>query len=145
MWREFAALFQMALDESVIQQALIQVADATRAAVQVAQSAVQAQASSLSGGSAGAGARPVSQVDWSKLISKPHVFDNKSAEEDIRCFRDWHWMLCQYLTAIDTGFSAELKQLDDDPSKPLELSTATAETRQRSNKLYSLLASLVRN
>ena len=74
-------------------------------------------------------------MDWSKLTSKPNVFDNKSAEENIRCFRDWHWMLCQYLTAIDHGFAAELKELDDDPSKPLE----------RSNKLYSLLASLVRN
>ena len=42
----------MVLDENVIQQALIQVADATRAAVQVAQTAVQAQASSLGGGAA---------------------------------------------------------------------------------------------
>ena len=49
----------MALDENVIQQALIQVADATRAAVQVAQTAVQAQASSLGGGA--------DLVDWSKL------------------------------------------------------------------------------
>ena len=64
------------------------------------------------------GQRSGSLVDWSKLISKPNVFDNKSAEEDMRSFRDWHWMLRQYLTAIDQGFAAELKQLDDDPSKP---------------------------
>eukprot|EP00435_Cladocopium_sp_Y103_P058067 s968_g20.t1 len=134
----------MALDENLIQQALQQVADATRAAVQAAQSATQAQASAM-GSSAGLGVRPGSMVDWSKLISKPNVFDNKSSEEDIRCFRDWHWMLCQYLTAIDHGFASELKQLDDDPSKPLDLVSASAETRQRSNKLYSLLASLVRN
>ena len=134
----------MALDESVIQQALIQVADATRAAVQVAQTAVRVQSSGAAPSTAD-GQRSGSLVDWSKLISKPNVFDNKSAEEDIRSFRDWHWMLSQYLTAIDQGFAAELKQLDEDPSKPLELTTASAETRQRSNKLYSLLASLVRN
>ena len=107
----------MALDESVIQQALIQVADATRAAVQVAQTAVRVQSSGAAPSTAD-GQRSGSLVDGSKLISKPNVFDNKSAEEDIRSFRDWHWMLSQYLTAIDQGFAAELKQLDDDPSKP---------------------------
>ena len=37
------------------------------------------------------------------------------------------------------------KQINDDPGKQLDMGTASAETRHRSTKLYSLLASLVRN
>ena len=92
-----------ALDPGVIQAALLQVADATKVAVQAAQSAAGGQGSS-------AVSRPWLSVDWSKLLNKPNVFDNKTAEEDIRNFRDWHWQLCQYLTAVDEGFAAELKQ-----------------------------------
>ena len=131
------------MDPSVIRTALLQVADATKAAVQAAQLASQAQSSGSQ--AAGAGARPGGNVDWSKLLNKPNVFDNKTAEEDIRNFRDWHWQLCQYLTAVDEGFAGELKQINDDPGKQLDMGTASAETRHRPTKLYSLLASLVRN
>ena len=78
-------------------------------------------------------------------MNRPCNFDNKSAEEDIKSFRDWHWQLCQYLIAVDEGFASELTQINDDPSKALSMESASAETRQRSTKLYSLLASLVRN
>ena len=94
------------MDPSVIQTALLQVADATKAAVQAAQLASQAQSSGSQ--AAGAGARPGGNVDWSKLLNKPNVFDNKTAEEDIRNFRDWHWQLCQYLTAVDEGLLVNL-------------------------------------
>lgn len=46
---------------------------------------------------------------------------------------------------IDEGFELELRQLFDDPTKPLDIENGSAETRQRSSKLYSLLASLARN
>ena len=54
-------------------------------------------------------------------------------------------MLIQYLNAIDAGFEKELKQLMDDPTNALDLTTASAETRNRSTKLYGMLASLCRN
>jgi hypothetical protein len=73
------------------------------------------------------------------------MFDHKSAKEDIRNFGDWHWQLCQYLTAVDEGFGSELNQITDDPGKQLPMDSASAETRHRSTELCSLLASLVRN
>ena len=73
---------------------------------------------------------------WPKLLNKPSIFENKNAEEDIKSFRDWHWQLCQYVTAVDEGFAGELQQLNDDPSKKLSMETASAETRHRSTKLY---------
>ena len=65
-----------ALDPGVIQAALLQVADATKAAVQAGQSAAGGQGSS-------AVSKPLPSVDWSKLLNKPNVFDNKTAEEDM--------------------------------------------------------------
>lgn len=93
----------MAVDPSVIQTALLQAADATKAAVQAAQLASQAESSGSQ--AAGGDARPGRNVDWSQLLNKPNVFDNKTAEEDIRNFRDWYWQLCQYPTAVDEGFA----------------------------------------
>ena len=54
-------------------------------------------------------------------------------------------MLIQYLNAIDSGFEEEVQQLLDDLTNALDLTTASAETRNRSSKLYGMLASLCRN
>lgn len=84
-------------------------------------------------------------VDWSKLLNKPPLFEHKTTEDEIRAFRDWSWQLIQFLNTIDPGFEKELQALMDDPSNALDLSTASADTRNRSAKLYGLLASLCRN
>ena len=55
------------------------------------------------------------------------------------------WQLIQFLNTIDPGFEKKLQALMDDPSNALDLSTASADTRNRSAKLYGLLASLCRN
>lgn len=54
------------------------------------------------------------------------------------------WQLTQYMVTVDEGFGSELRSLTEDPSKPLEMSTASAETRQQSAKLYGILASWVK-
>eukprot|EP00435_Cladocopium_sp_Y103_P058208 s2990_g20.t1 len=67
-------------------------------------------------------------VDWSKLLNKPSTFgDGKSVEDDVK------------------GYEDELKKLTTDPHAELPMDSASLETRNRSNKLYSLLASLMRN
>ena len=112
-------------------------------AAQIAQMQSQAAAGSPSPSSSPTGA--THSVDWSKLINKPPVLDGKTLEDEIRAYRDWNWQLIQYLNAIDTSYESELQQIMDDPTKPLEMTTASTETRQRSAKLYGLLASLCRN
>ena len=132
----------------MIQTTLLQVAEATQAAVQVAKAAqASATASFAQGGAATAGGTAIGSktayVDWSQLLNRPYNFDNKSAEDDIKGFRDWHWQLCQSLTAVDEGFALEFKQLTDDPGKTLNMESASAATRHRSTILYSLVVSLV--
>ena len=84
-------------------------------------------------------------VEWSKLLNKPPLFDYKPSGEEIRAYRDWNWQLIQFLNAIDSGYEKELQSLMDDPSHAFDLGAASAETRNRSAKLYGLLASLCRN
>lgn len=114
----------------MIQAALLQVAEATKAAALAAASASAAASSASSGGSGG------KMVDWSKLLTKPPQFDFQTTEEEIKAFRDWSWQLTQYLTAIDEGFDKELQQLFDDPSKALDMVAAGAETRTQCQALW---------
>ena len=72
-------------------------------------------------------------------------FDHPTVEQDIRHFRDWYWTLCQYLSAIDEGYQNEIQQLNSDPTKPLDMQSASMDVRQRSTKLYALLASSMKN
>ena len=72
-------------------------------------------------------------------------FDHPTVEQDIRHFRDWYWTLCQYLSAIDEGYQNEIQQLNSDPTKLLDMQSASMDVRQRSTKLYALLASSMKN
>ena len=133
---------------AIFQAALLEVAEATKAATAAVQ-AVQGAQQQLpvsppqTAGSSPTGSSP--NVDSSKLINKPPVLEGKSIEDEIKLFRDWSWQLTQFLSAIDSGYTTEIESLMSDPSKPLDMSTASAETRQRGAKLYGLLASLCRN
>ena len=82
--------------------------------------------------------------DWSKLLTKPGSFDHKSQEEEIKHFKDWSWQLVQYVSAIDSEFTKDMDDLANNPNSPLDLSTASTSTRERSTKLYGLLAGLLR-
>ena len=148
----------MSFDPNVFQAALLEVAEGTKAAataaqaVQAAQVAQATQIAQMQSQAAGGSPSPSSSptgatqsVDWSKLINKPPVLDGKTLEDGIRSYRDWNWQLIQYVNAIDTAYESELQQIMDDPTKPLEMTTASTETRQRFAKLYGLLASLCRN
>ena len=130
-----------ALDPQIFQAALLEVAEATKTAAQAAQAVQKASASPSSSPTSGS----AQTVDWSKLLHKPPLFEHKTTEDEIRAFRDWSWMLIQYLNAIDAGFEKELQQLMDDPTNALDLTTASAETRNRSTQLYGMLASLCRS
>ena len=118
--------YEQGLDPALLQTALLQVADATKAAADAAtamqqqaqqQTQQQAQAKAAAAPSSGSG----STVDWSKLFQRPPLFEHKSVEDEIKSFRDWSRMLCQYLSAIDSGFEEELKSLFADPTKPLDM------------------------
>ena len=107
-------------NQNMTQAGLLQVAEATQRAADAAQAASAAAtassaavaATSTAGGSSGSSSnRPQAQVDWSKLVNKPAVFDFPNQEQDQQ-----HWQLSQYLICVDEGFSKELTQIWGGPS-----------------------------
>ena len=135
-------------DPGIFQAALLQIAEATQSAAAAAKAAsAAATAAGTSQGSSGSGAQSGAEhVDWSKLLKKPSTFgEGKRVEDDVKGWRDYQWQLQQYLVAIDDGYESELRQLTSSPNAALDMSSANAETRNRSNKLYSLLASLMKS
>ena len=105
---------------SIFQAALLEVAEATKAAtaavqamqvVQQQQPAIpQGQTVQASGSPSGS---PTSSTDWSKLVNKPPVLDGKSVEDEIRMFRDWLWIVTQFLNTIDVGYEPEIQAIVD--------------------------------
>jgi hypothetical protein len=132
-------------DPQIFQAAILEVAEATKAAVRLAQSVQQAPPPPSSSPAGSPSSGPSANIDWSKLLNKPPLFEYKTTEDEIRAYRDWSWQLVQFLNTIDPGYEKELQALMDDPGNSLDLSTASQETRHRSTKLYGLLASLCRN
>ena len=133
---QFSGWIAMATEfnPQIFQAAILEVAEAAKAAVQLAQQVQQQQ-------QPGVTASPSSSPSSS---SSPNI-EYKTTEDEIRAFRDWSWQLIQFLNAIDPGYEKELEALMNDPTNALDLTTASMETRQRSAKLYGLLASLCRN
>jgi len=90
---------------------------------------------------------PVDQVlsQGPNMLNKLSTFgEGKAVEDDVKGWRDYQWQLQQCLVAIDDGYESELRQLTSSPNAALDMSSANAETRNRSNKLYSLLPSLMK-
>ena len=71
------------VDPDILQTALLQVAEATKAASEAAKavSVAQQKATTSSGGA--------TSVDWSKLVNRPPVFEHATTEAEIKGFRDW--------------------------------------------------------
>ena len=128
-----AGMAQVPFDPNVFQAALLQVAEATQAAAAAAKAAASTSsaasvAAATSSTAAASSSKP--SVDWSKLISKPPVFDHPNQEQDQRHYRDWLWQLNQYLMCVDEGIEKELMQITDEPGKELDMKSAPADVRQ---------------
>ena len=132
---------------AILQAALLEGAEATKAAALVAQTAQQAaqqqqQFQQPATSSTAATGTSSTSIDWSKLINKPPLLEGKTVEDEIRAFRDWSWQLVQYLNAIDTNHETEVQSILDDPTKPLDVYSFSGHTSTRCTSLWSSCFSL---
>lgn len=70
-------------------------------------------------------------TDWSKLLTKPNVFDCKNQEE-IRAFRELSRVFEKYNTSID-GFIQDVKEIREKPSDTFGMDLGTC---WREDKVY---------
>ena len=103
-----SALVMTSVTPGILLTALLQVAEATRAASEAAKAVQQAQTKARALGPSSAASS--TNVDWSKLINKRQAFDHASLEAEIKAFRDWSWQLGQFLIALDPSYNDELKK-----------------------------------
>jgi hypothetical protein len=110
---------QAQFDANIFQAALLQVAEATQQAAAASKTA--ASTSTATAAAAASSTPRVSSgkplLDWSKLISKPPVFDYANQEQDQRHYRDWLWQLNQYLLCVGEGSQKELEQIIEEFAK----------------------------
>ncbi|CAE7676733.1 unnamed protein product [Symbiodinium sp. CCMP2592] len=77
-----------------------------------------------------------------KLVKSPDVFAPKSLEEEVSQWPDWSFSFKVFVGFIDPTYAEELKKVELAPPKPAEY---TVGERERSTKLYAILASYLRN
>ena len=81
--------------------------------------------------------------DMARILPKPDAFRPATREEERSQWLGWWWGLKQFLGALDSRFTADLETIENNPSAEITV-FADTETEQRSKRLYSLLASLVK-
>ncbi|CAE7286480.1 unnamed protein product [Symbiodinium sp. CCMP2592] len=77
-----------------------------------------------------------------KLVKSPDVFAPKSLEEEVSQWPDWSFSFKVFVGFIDPTYAEELKKVELAPPNPADY---TVGERERSTKLYAILASYLRN
>ena len=127
------AAASVAVSSEDLRVLLAQMGAATRAASEAASAAAKAVQTK-----AGIGAG-----DMSKILPRPDVFSPKNREEEHSQWMNWLWSLKQYMTALDTEYSNDFARIEAYSTVAID-TIASPEAVQRSQRLYALLAGLVR-
>ena len=77
----------------------------------------------------------------SKVVKCPEFFGYPTSDEDQNCWRDFAFSFKAWLIFADSGFEAELEQIEKTSDTVFSVPT-NAETLQRAHKLYAILSGL---
>jgi hypothetical protein len=80
----------------------------------------------------------------SKVVKCPEFFGYPTSDEDQNCWRDFAFSFKAWLIFADSGFEAELEQIEKTSDTVFSVPT-NAETLQRAHKLYAILSGLLRH
>ena len=80
----------------------------------------------------------------SKVVKCPEFFGYTTSDEDQNCWRDFAFSFKAWLIFADSGFEAELEQIEKTSDTVYSVPT-NEETLQRAHKLYAILSGLLRH
>ena len=124
------------ISASALRDMLQQMNAATKAASDAALAAAQAVQSSSSSRGLGAG-------DLSKILPRPESFNPKNREDEHSGWMSWYWLFRQYVVALDSEYSRDFSMIESHSTIAIDYISSEAAV-QRSQRLYALLASLIR-
>ena len=124
------------ISAGTLRDMLQQMNAATKAASDAALAAAQAVQSSSSSRGLGAG-------DLSKILPRPESFNPKNREDEHSGWMSWYWLFRQYVVALDSEYSRDFSMIESHSTIAIDYISSEAAV-QRSQRLYALLASLIR-
>ena len=81
---------------------------------------------------------------WWKLLPKPPTFDHATREAEIAAWKEWSWLLEQYLGSVDPKFTDDIQGVGAQVDRSVDMVDFSDSERQRNNFLYSMFSSLLR-
>ena len=112
------------------------------ASFQEVMGSLAAAANALAGAAGSAGSGQRSYDSAAKLVKSPEVFAPKSLEEEVSQWPDWSFSFRVFVGFVDPKYAEELVRVESGPLNPALYSQ---EEKERSIKLYAILASYLRN
>ena len=91
-------------------------------------------------------ARPTAEDSrsWWKLLPKPPTFDHATREAEIAAWKEWSWLLEQYLASVDPKITDDIQGVRAQLDRSVDMVDFSDSERQKNNFLYSMLFSLLR-
>ncbi|CAE7839842.1 unnamed protein product [Symbiodinium sp. CCMP2592] len=98
---------------------------------------------SSSAARAAASKDPIRAKDIAKVVKGPEPFTPTTRDAELAQWGNWSWELEQWLSCIDEGFTANIKELRGRTKDAVVMSRLSPEDAGRSRLLYTILASLL--
>ena len=120
-------------DMTQMQLLMAQMVETAQAASQAAQAAVARPANTTAG-----------FADANKILNRPNDFGSSSHDQDLAGWAEWSHSFRTWLVFAESEFEVDLGLVEDHLDGPVDLTMATPARVARSQRLYAILASLLR-
>ncbi|CAE7237703.1 GIP [Symbiodinium sp. CCMP2592] len=123
------------IDMTQMQLLMAQMVETAQAASQAAQAAVARPSSNLTSGFS----------DANKILNRPSEFGSGVHDNDLANWSEWSHSFRTWLVFAESQFEQDLKLVEDNLQGPVDLTGASPDRIARSQRLYAILASILRS
>ena len=120
-------------DMTQMQLLMAQMVETAQAASQAAQAAVSRPANTTAG-----------FADANKILNRPNEFGSSSHDQDLAGWAEWSHSFRTWLVFAESDFEVDLGLVEEHLDGPVDLTMATPARIARAQRLYAILASLLR-
>ena len=89
--------------------------------------------------------RGQANAQWSRRVKQREAFKPDTREQELKQWSDWRFTLENYVKSVDVMTHTEMNIISNNAEAEIEWSELNEERKERSLRLFGLLASLLRN